>query len=403
MTRNGFPSINKAVAIQRCPYCKAIIDDKEEYCSNCGTRLLFPEDEFIEEEIPGEKIVDEEKEAAESKTARRTRRKAKKEEASPDDEQIEVSEKEAEGKLEAGEEPREDADLEEEKLEETDIPGDELIEPEEAEELVEEEELLEDINEEPLTDDEWRLEEQTGEEQVFEEAIDEEEKEEETTEIPIARQEIDFQTEDIEKIMDPAEKAKEEIEKFLKSLKEERQEQKRALEDEDEGLPPWAAKIKDASPSDASISDGKEDIREPLEEEEKIYSDVTPPYSEETTSSDTGMGIPETVGQRALPFIEETREEVISEKATSLRATRPSIHFSSWVKSRIFDVFFIGALWLIALWIASRLMEVSLFRLISASALSALGFYGILLVVYFFLFFLFLGETLGDHLFPQEE
>ncbi len=46
------------MAIQRCPYCKAIIDEGAEYCTNCGTKLLFPEDEFIEEEIPGEKIFD---------------------------------------------------------------------------------------------------------------------------------------------------------------------------------------------------------------------------------------------------------------------------------------------------------------------------------------------------------
>jgi hypothetical protein len=46
------------MAIQRCPYCKAIIDEGAEYCTNCGTKLLFPEDEFIEEEMPGEKIID---------------------------------------------------------------------------------------------------------------------------------------------------------------------------------------------------------------------------------------------------------------------------------------------------------------------------------------------------------
>ena len=46
------------MAIRRCPYCKAIIDESLEYCSNCGTQLLFPEDEAIEEDIPGEKIVD---------------------------------------------------------------------------------------------------------------------------------------------------------------------------------------------------------------------------------------------------------------------------------------------------------------------------------------------------------
>ncbi len=46
------------MAIQRCPYCKAIIDEGAEYCTNCGTKLLFPEDELIDEEIPGEKIID---------------------------------------------------------------------------------------------------------------------------------------------------------------------------------------------------------------------------------------------------------------------------------------------------------------------------------------------------------
>src|SRR4030067_919871 len=45
------------MAIRRCPYCKAIIDEQDKYCNNCGTQLLFPEDEFIEEQIPGDKIV----------------------------------------------------------------------------------------------------------------------------------------------------------------------------------------------------------------------------------------------------------------------------------------------------------------------------------------------------------
>jgi hypothetical protein len=50
--------IMKAMAITRCPYCHAIIDENDKYCNNCGTQLLFPEDEEVDEEIPGEKIVD---------------------------------------------------------------------------------------------------------------------------------------------------------------------------------------------------------------------------------------------------------------------------------------------------------------------------------------------------------
>jgi hypothetical protein len=46
------------MAIRRCPYCKAIIDESQKYCNNCGTQLLFPQDETIEEDIKGEKIRD---------------------------------------------------------------------------------------------------------------------------------------------------------------------------------------------------------------------------------------------------------------------------------------------------------------------------------------------------------
>src|SRR5512135_1240797 len=52
------PMIIKPMAITRCPYCHAIIDEADKYCNNCGTQLLFTEDEEVEEEIPGEKIID---------------------------------------------------------------------------------------------------------------------------------------------------------------------------------------------------------------------------------------------------------------------------------------------------------------------------------------------------------
>jgi hypothetical protein len=53
-----FHMIIMPMAITRCPYCHAIIDEHDKYCNNCGTQLLFSEDDEIEEEIPGEKIVD---------------------------------------------------------------------------------------------------------------------------------------------------------------------------------------------------------------------------------------------------------------------------------------------------------------------------------------------------------
>ena len=48
----------KKVALKKCPFCQSIIDEELEFCSACGTQLLFPEDDQIEEEIPGEKIKD---------------------------------------------------------------------------------------------------------------------------------------------------------------------------------------------------------------------------------------------------------------------------------------------------------------------------------------------------------
>ena len=57
------------MAIKRCPYCRAILAEEAEYRSNCGTQLLFPEDEHVEEEVPGDKIVDGEEEKAEAEAA----------------------------------------------------------------------------------------------------------------------------------------------------------------------------------------------------------------------------------------------------------------------------------------------------------------------------------------------
>jgi hypothetical protein len=48
------------MALKKCPFCQSIIDEKVQFCSACGTQLLFPEDESVEEDIPGDKIIDSE-------------------------------------------------------------------------------------------------------------------------------------------------------------------------------------------------------------------------------------------------------------------------------------------------------------------------------------------------------
>ncbi len=145
-------------------------------------------------------------------------------------------------------------------------------------------------------------------------------------------------------------------------------------------LPAWASKIKEEPPSNI-----------PMTEAEKEFVP-----QEKTPTLDTGMGLPEVVAQKDLPFSGDTIE------AEEGKSKEPPSQFSIWIKSRVFDVLFIGAVWFITTWIASYVMEVKLFNLISAAALLLMVFYVVLLSVYLFLFFFFLGETLGDYLFSPK-
>ncbi|MDD8031867.1 MAG: hypothetical protein PHQ25_07715 [Acidobacteriota bacterium] len=83
------------MAIKRCPYCRALISDEDQYCKNCGTQLLFPEDEDLEEEIPGERIVEDDLEDKESEEELREDDWEEKEEGEEEQEELaEVSEAE---------------------------------------------------------------------------------------------------------------------------------------------------------------------------------------------------------------------------------------------------------------------------------------------------------------------
>lgn len=411
------------MAIRRCPYCKAIIDESLEYCSNCGTQLLFPEDEAIEEDIPGEKIVDVDEDEGKEKETEPPKKNKPKEKSS-----------------ESGEE---ETNPEEEKKE-RDSTADELEKllepleekPKKTEEEIEEPEPVPETGEIPT--DELSIEKAIGRElgrpplvtpptspefiERAEEAIPKttpEEKEgiEEPSEIEVkpppkpkkkeqAQKKLTFATDELGQAIDTTEKEKEEIERFLDSIKRDR-EQKPAQDapaqddappprpEDEEAIPPWAAKMKETPPEDmSSLQD--ETREELLDEEEGLEIDTRELLEEEAAVQDSGVGLPEDVGQQDIAFDNEVdKEERVLEK-------KPPSRFANWIKSKAFDVFFIGAFWLIALWIASRVMDVSLFRLIAASMLSVLVFYGILLVSYLFLFHLFLGETLGDHLFFQD-
>ncbi len=500
------------MAIRRCPYCKAIIDGVAEYCSNCGTQLLFPDDEFKEEEIPGDRIIEEEEKEEETLEAEEA--ESEKEEPSPEsaekeegrEEEIleakgEKLEKDEEGKEEAVEEKEKEDEEREElekavtppQVEDIDIKAANALKMKEAREIVKKEtqRLWESAGtgdggrppsvdiEFPLPPEEEKAPESEEELKVEEEkeeidlrsirlrrTPDSEEREKEEIdrfvesvkaergketqpseeEIPPSeerekegREEIDLRSIRIGRTPNTEKMEKVEIEKFVESIKKERERVRESYTPEEEMLPPkemgeetseikdrippWAEKIKEEPPQELEDKEKERDIEktvelgedfqekeiktpvdepppptdEPLPEEDKPFSPTGEPLppTDELLLSEKEIGFPEEVDQK-VPFAREIREK----RKRAVRRRRSGYY--AWLKARAFDFVFIAAFSLICLGLASRLMEVSLFRLISASGPPVLVFYFVLLLFYFGFFILFLGETPGDRLFPRD-
>ena len=377
------------MAIKRCPYCRAIIDEKDKYCNNCGTQLLFPEDEFIEEDIPGEKITDDDfkgkklpKEKKElsgpgGEKGTQNEQELQFEKETKKEEEAETEEEEEEEEMEEEEIEEEEAENEEEGEEEEQIDM-EASEENEGEKLKKEEEL-----EEPVTSEEEALKMKTPEA--------EEEKGKDLKQM----QDLTFKTKDLEKIIHTAEVGKEEVERFLAAFKEEERAKSGASEIEvgtpssvieektsetGEGLPLWADRIKE-KPFSGILDTWVEEKKEETESREAAKP-----------TSPSPIGIPEAPDQKNFQFDQEAEEEAA-----------PPSRFVLKLKAKTFDLLFIAGIWLISLWLAANSMDVSLFKLISVSARPVLIYYLILLVSYLSLFLYFLGETLGDRLFAQEE
>jgi len=266
----------------------------------------------------------------------------------------------------------------------------------------------------------------------------------ESREPDTGEQDVDFKTEDLENIVDPAEKEKEDIERFLDILKKERggldtpEDNEPALEEEipladepwepvesgEEELPAWAENAREEiplednpiQPEDApgeSLTDPSVSDEEPAdmeigddgetEKEESVEVETREGMeSEEEEKPPATMGLPEGVNQKPLPFGALLQAE--QESSTSLtREKTPVSGYMPWMKARIFDILFIALFWAISLWAASLVLRVSPFQLVSTATLAVVSYYAILLLIYFFLFFFFLGETVGDHLFAKED
>jgi hypothetical protein len=413
------------MAIRRCPYCKAIIDEQDKYCNNCGTQLLFPEDEYVEEEIPGDKIIDDE-EADEEEEEEELVEEDLGEAASIEEEE---EEEETSDKLEKTEEEEEEEPEEEE----------EEIEPEEQE-GIEEEEEKEEPEQKYATARETSLEESLGEraaedevtegeniEERIEETEEEPEDEEELLEprltpqneeerakkyeVSIEEDELVFKTKDLDKLTGTVDEGKENLEEFLESFQEKAAQPKKPTSDTKEELPPWVRGIKGGVTPEELEEEAEEEEEE--EESGEVEEEKPPPRPEWTT--DSGIGIPERVTQTELSATDaagqatEEEEEVVAEEEDEEASgfdrgelrLRPGFFFK--FKAKLVDLVFITALWLISLWFTSQVMGVSFFKIIAGSPGPVLAFYFILLLLYFFLFLYFLGETLGDHYFSGED
>ncbi len=419
------------MAIRRCPYCKAIIDEEDKYCNNCGTQLLFPEDEYVEEEIPGDKIIESEEDEEQEE-----------EELLEEPGETDSSEEEEDEEEEEGDEEAEDEAAEEET-------GEELEETSIKEERVE-------IRPE---DEKGRADLAGGGEPEEEEA--EEEREEIDEEAAVAddtkkyhasieQDELVFKTKDLENLTRTVDEGKEDLEEFLENFKEKKEEARAFTSDTKEELPPWASGMKGGAPlGDLEEEEEKEEELEEADEEtegeeteaeeeaedeekeeeeqeeegeeedegEKVKEaeiEEEEPQDQPAWSADSGIGVPEriTQTQSGLPFSDKASLAAAEDQAAAerqegreegetFREAHQGRGFSLRLKSKLIDLVFITALWLISLLFTSQVIGVSFFRIISGSPGSVLAFFFILLLLYFFLFLYFLGETLGDHYFSD--
>lgn len=463
------------MAITRCPYCRAIIEEKAEYCSNCGTQLLFPEDESAEEEIPGEKIIhaeEEEKDYEIDEPAGEDSGDIAPEEEEEEEEEIDAVEEAGGGReaddgsvlLEEDESDDAGEDAEEEEVIVVDGPvaeehaeeekGVESVPLKSEEESGPEEGVLPFPDAESATriirlekskikevfpEKQGAAEEETGAEAGP--AQEEEEPEpvpgpkpepdEETEEAAEAvRTPLTFDTRELDRIGKTSESGSDQLEKILDIFRDKQvpKQPQKPMTSNTDSLPPWAGMIKEkpAAPeeegeerelADREFANEAAGEEEGYEEEE---SSEPPAFEISERAADSGIGIPERPLQEQLPLdraresseplperkpaFEERpgwRDEKEAEEETA-REPRP-FRPASFIKAKLFDVLFMGVFWLVSLWLASRSMDVSLFQVLAVAGTSSFIFFAVLLVSYFFLFYFFLKETLGDRLFRERD
>jgi hypothetical protein len=368
------------MAIKRCPYCRSIIDEIDRYCNSCGTQLLFPEDENVEEDIPGERIVEAEDKLPE------------------EDIDISAREEELEPEPLSAPPPAEDElpVLPSKSKKETVIPDLEF--PAEAPVPPPS----------PPDDIPWKFSTRDLPEMSHEPP---------SPPAPAktgrfeTRPEKDKPAEEFEAGFPTSAEESDEIARLMAAL--EKQAPPRTP-----SPPPPREPEPEPEPEPEEVPFSEKDLP-PLrfEEEKPPTADDLPPWAERVKdgvtpgfrsatedefSRDFGdFNADEEPAPAAEPGGLEFGEEGLRRQAEAgprPRRRRRRLNAGSRVKARLYDVLMITLLWAAALWASARVLGVSLFDIVLNSAAQVGIFYLILLAGYFALFFSFLGETLGDRL-----
>ncbi|MCX6559349.1 MAG: zinc ribbon domain-containing protein [Candidatus Aminicenantes bacterium] len=414
------------MAIRRCPYCKAIIDESQKYCNNCGTQLLFPTDDQDEEPIKGEKIVDEDfKEISADEDDEPDNRLMAKEEA--DLQEIDLEEVlEGSGHFPDGAKPKTSRVAPPTPPIESEPPAKSSrrgasraakkptpakIKPDAKQDTKEEIDKLIAVLEE-------KERKKTGAvDDAGEPAFPPEpaglRPVKEPVELGSAWAELlskpatsKFDTGEIAipRVPDtaPEEDGYGSGHRLDKPLREEAEEG----EDEDKIFAPPASFV----PGDTMDFQNEVLARTPLGM--PVPSTLTPTPPPEPTR----MGIPERITREEI-FKDRDENETPPETIFGEMKLRPAeaspataeldkeepaprrrLGFFRKTAALLFDVAFIGAVWALTLWLAAKLLGIALPDLIEASPVASGVLLAALLGSYLFLFLFFLGETLGDRM-----
>ncbi|MGB9835152.1 MAG: hypothetical protein ACPLRX_00255 [Candidatus Saccharicenans sp.] len=525
------------MGIKRCPYCRALISEEDQYCRNCGTQLLFPEDEKLEEEIPGDKIIEvEEAEEATTRTGFLSEEGESKARIEETEEQTNSWAELDEETFEEDEQDEQEEEIEEEQVilvdeEEFEPTGEtKMMDDSNKEERKKQKEktpaelLFEDVKtpllfpEENLTSTaETELEtgqsSKTQKESNITEKVEELEKEllnREADQVPPQQTRPGFVTMAVEGLkreieshgveekkaepgekkgpgpvteliqeltFSPEEEAKKQttasdealkpseaeenfptfstaeldnlgptvdlgrhqVEEFLELLENKEKQAGEGLLQKDKDtastetgdIPGWLKEVKNETLENlpmeeggtvAEIEMGEETTEEEWEEEKPVNPTIGFPERLTRDSSEfDNLGqetaeelemVEEEEEETEISEIEASQEDVsaaevsVSEAAgyqgVETESIISSLGFKNYIKAKIFDLLFVGLFWLISIWLAARSMDSTIFRLLEIASTGLLVYLLILIATYFFLFYFFIGETLGDRLFKEE-